>query len=100
MKTTNRYIVKAANIRSLKDIELEKQRLRLEIMKKEQDIHSGYRNILHAFSLRNLATTLVNEVTTTSSVLSKALLIGKSFLDNRKKKKHDKLKAVTGEPAS
>ena len=98
MKTTNRYTVKADKIRSLKDIDLEKQRLKIEIMKTEQEIHSGYRNILQAFTLRNLASTVVNEITTTSNVVSKAIAIGKSFMAGRKKKKHDKLKAAGDDP--
>ena len=90
MKTTNRYTIKAARIHSLKDIEVEKHRLRLEIMKKEQDIHNSYRNILQSFSPRNLATSMVNDFTTSSTILSKAFSIGKAIMARRKKKKHDK----------
>ncbi len=100
MKTNNRYIVKANRIHSLKDIELEKQRLRLEILKQEQDIHSGYRNILQALTFRNLATNIVSDIATSSSLLSKALSIGKAVMSRRKKKKYDKLKADTDEPRS
>jgi hypothetical protein len=93
MKTHNRYLVKPSKIHSLKDIELEKQRLRLEILKKEQDIHEGYRDILHALSPRNIASSLVNDVATSSTIVSKAFSVGKAFLSKRKKKKHDRLKA-------
>ena len=95
MSPTKRYTVKADKIGSLKDIELEKQRLRLEIMKKEQDINSGYRNIVQALSPRNIAATLVNDLTTSSTVLSKAFSIGKALIAKRKKKKLDKLNAAT-----
>jgi hypothetical protein len=95
MRTTNRYKVKAENIHSLKDIEFEKQRLQLEILKKEHDIKTGYRNIQEALSFRNLATTVVNEITSSSSVLTKAILIGKTFMAKRKKKKLDKLKEIS-----
>lgn len=98
MKTTNRYIVKASKIHSLRDIELEKQKLRLEIMKKEQDIHSGYRDIVSALSFRNLAGNMISEITTTSSVLSKAISVGKSLMAKRRKKKHDRLNPDTAQP--
>ncbi len=95
MKTSNRYRVKSQNIHSLKDIELEKQRLRIEIMKTEADIHTGYRNILQAFTLKNIAATMISDVAATSSVMSKVFSFGKVLLEKRKKKKHDKLKAVS-----
>ncbi|MEI6683843.1 MAG: hypothetical protein WCO44_14525 [Bacteroidota bacterium] len=99
MKTTNRYTIKAERIRSLKDIEVEKHRLRLEIMKKEQDIHNSYRNILQGFSPRNLATSMVNDFTTSSSILSKAFSIGKAFMARRKKKKRDKAHDTEADPS-
>ena len=89
MKTTDRYKVRAEKIHSLKDITLEKQRLQMEILKKEQDIHNGYHNILQALSFRNLASTAVNEIVTSSSVLTKVISIGKAFMSKRKKKKRD-----------
>ena len=98
MKTSNRYKVKSQNIHSLKDIDMEKQRLRNEIMKTEADIHAGYRNILQAFTLKNLAATMINDVAATSSVLSKVFSFGKVLMEKRKKKKHDKQKAVSDDP--
>ncbi|MEI7499186.1 MAG: hypothetical protein WCK84_01955 [Bacteroidota bacterium] len=94
MKTSNRYKVRHGKIHSLKDLELEKHRLKLEIMKTEVNIQSGYRNIINALSFKNLATTMINEVSATSSVLSKAFAIGKSIMTKRKKKKIDKSKAT------
>ena len=94
MSTTKPYKVKAERIHSLQDIELEKQRLRLEILKKEQDIHAGYRNILQSLSPRNIAATVVNDISSSSMVLSKAFSIGKALMAKRKKKKLDKLKAA------
>lgn len=88
-------MVKSANIHSLKDIELEKQRLRLEIMKTEVNIHDGYRNIIQALTFKNIATTMIRDVSATSSVMSKVFEFGKTMLEKRKKKKHDKLKAVS-----
>lgn len=86
MKTNNRYVVKPEKIHSLKDLELEKQRLRLEIMKTETTIRASYHNLLHAFTFRNLATSLVQDISATSSAFSKAVAIGKSFFHRKKKK--------------
>lgn len=86
MKTNNRYVVKPEKIHSLKDIEMEKQRLRLEIMKTETTIRANYHNLLHAFTFRNLATTLVQDISATSSAVSKAMAIGKSLFGRKKKK--------------
>ena len=84
MKTSNRYTIKAEKIHSLKDLELEKQKLRLEILKKEQDISSGYTNILHALSPRHLATSVLNDFTASTSIFTRAVSIGKSLMAKRK----------------
>jgi hypothetical protein len=97
MKTSKRYRVKPDKIHSLMDIELETQRLRLEILKKEQEIHFNYQNILHTFTFRNLASAVVNEISTSQGVVSKAFAIGRSIMGKRKKKKHDKLKSADAE---
>ena len=100
MKTSKRYTVQPAKIHSLQDIMLEKQRLRFEIMKTEENIHSGYRDILQALTFKNLAATMISDISATSSVMSKAFAVGRSIMAKRKKKKHDKLKEVTGNPLS
>ena len=100
MKTSKRYTVKPEKIKSLQDIELEIQRLHIEIMKKEENIHSDYRHILEAFSIRNIATTMINDLSATSSLVSKAFGFGKSIIARRKKKKHDKIKAAADDPGS
>jgi hypothetical protein len=100
MKTGKRYMVMPEKINSLQDIEMEKQRLRLEIMKKEENIHSDYRHILDALSFRNLASTMINDISATSSLVSKAFAFGKSVVARRKKKKHDKMKAATDDNRS
>lgn len=88
-------MVKPEKIHSLQDLSLEKERLRLEIMKTEQNIHAGYRDILHALTFKNLATSMIQDISATSSVLTKAISIGKSFMTRRKKKKQDKLKEIS-----
>ena len=100
MKTSKRYTVQPGRIHSLEDIRLEKMRLRLEILKTENNIHDGYRDILQALTFKNLAATVINDISATSSVMSKAFAVGKSFMEKRKKKKHDKLKEVSDESQS
>ena len=87
MKTNKRYKVRPEKIRSLRDIELEKTRLQLEIMKAEESIHSDYRRILESFTLKNLATSLVEDISMTSGIVNKAFGFGKSLFARRKKKK-------------
>ena len=91
-------MVQPGKIHSLQDLSIEKQRLRFEIMKTEENIHSGYRDILQALTFKNLASTMINDLSATSSVMSKAFAIGKSFMSKRKKKKQDELKEVTDGP--
>jgi hypothetical protein len=83
-------MVKPEKIHSLDDLRLEKLRLRLEIMKTEESIHSGYRDILQALTFKNIATTVINDVSASSSMLTKAFAFGRAVMAKRKKKKHDK----------
>ncbi|MCX6267811.1 MAG: hypothetical protein NTW16_10700 [Bacteroidetes bacterium] len=73
---------------------MEKLRLRIEILKTEQNIHSGYQDILQALTFKNLASTMINDISASSSVISSVMSFGKSIVAKRKKKKHDKLKAA------
>jgi hypothetical protein len=98
MKTSKRYIVQPGKIHSLEDIRLEKMRLRLEILKTETNIHDGYRDILQALSLKNLASTVISDISS-SAMLTKAFSFGKSLIEKRKKKKHDrKMEAIDHPP--
>ena len=100
MKTSKRYVVRPEKIHSLQDLHLEKQRLRFEIMKTEENIHSGYRDILHALSFKNLAGTVINDISTSSNVITRAFSLGKSLMSKRKKKKHDKPNEVNDDRKS
>jgi len=91
-------MVRPEKIRSLNDIRMEKLRLKLEIMKTEESISSAYREILQALTFKNIASAVVSDISATSSVVAKAISIGKAVLTGRKKKKHDKMKEATGEP--
>ncbi len=87
MRPSNRYRVKTDRIHSLEDLRKEKMKLRFEILKTEQDIHTGYRDLVDALSPRNLLNTVVTDVSASSTVLSKAFTFGKTLLERRKKKK-------------
>lgn len=84
----NRYRIKPSRIKSLADLHLEKSRVKLEIMKKAENIHSDYRSLLNALTFRNIISNLAEDLTVQSAALSKAVSIGKSiFSGSRKKKK-------------
>ena len=100
MKTSKRYVVKPEKIHSLEDIMLEKLKLRIEIMKTEESIHSGYRDILQALPFKNIATTMIKDVSASSTVLTKAFAFGKAFMSKHKKKKHAKMQDITDGPQS
>jgi hypothetical protein len=72
------------------ELQLEKARLKLELIRTEDKIKSNYRHILFAFSLRNIFSTVTTELST-SSILSKAFTLGKNWLGSRKKKKKQEL---------
>lgn len=84
---SKRYTIKPGSITSLKDLELERQRLKLEILRTEEHIHRDYRKILDAFTLRNLSTSLLGEITHSATFLGKAFTFGKALMSKRKKKK-------------
>ena len=81
-------MVNPGKIKSLQDLSMEKQRLRYEILKTEENIHSGYSDLVQALTFKNIALSVVSDISASSSVLTKAFAIGKSFLSKRKKKKH------------
>jgi len=81
-------MVKPAKLHSLNDLSREKLRLREEILKTEENIHQGYREILHALSLRNIVSTVANDISASAAVFTRAFTFGKALLSVQKKKKH------------
>jgi len=67
-------------------------------MKTEANIHAGYRDILDAFTLKNLASTAISNLSASSTVISKVFDFGKSFLARKKKKKHHKFADPSVDP--
>jgi hypothetical protein len=86
MKMKSRYRVSSGRIRSLQDLELEKAKMEIELFKSEESIKGSYRQLVHKLTFRNLAGTLVDEISTGTTTLSRALAIGKSFREKRKLK--------------
>jgi hypothetical protein len=72
------------------ELQLEKARLKLELVKSEDKIKDNYRHIRSAFSLKNIFSTVTTELTNPSSIVMKAFTIGKDWLGRRKKKKKQK----------
>jgi hypothetical protein len=71
------------------ELQQEKNRLQLELVKKEAEIKANYRHILSAFSLRNIFTTVTTELSNPSSITAKVITLGKNWLSRRKKKKKE-----------
>lgn len=87
MKTNNVWRSTIRKIHSMHELQLEKARLKLELMSTEDKIKTNYRHILSVFSLRNIFSTITTELTSTSWILSKAFTLGNNWLSKRKKKK-------------
>jgi hypothetical protein len=81
-------------IRSFRELEREKARLKMEIVKTESNIKGKYRHLLDALTFRNLFHTVAEDIALTSSVFSKAYEIGKNIFGRRKKKKKKKNEQV------
>jgi len=82
-------------ISSLDDLRSEKQRLKSELQKTEEGIHSGYRHLIYMLSFRNILKTVTDDIVTTSTVASKAFVVGKKLFEKVKKKKKKKKETTT-----
>jgi hypothetical protein len=82
-------------IRSRRDLEKEKARLQVEILKTEGSIKSSFRHLVDALTFRNIIKNISEDIAVTSSIFSKAYETGKKLFSRKKKKK----KAEPGEPA-
>jgi hypothetical protein len=82
-------------IKSLEDLKLEKARLQMDILKKENQIQSDYRQILDRLTLRNIFLRLKEDIALTTDVTSKVISVGKRIFGKKKKKK----KNIEGENA-
>lgn len=90
MKSNNSSRLSLKRIRSLRDIELAKAKLDVEIVKTEETIRYSYRHLINRLTFRNMASSLIQEVSTHSNLISKAISASKSFFEKRKKKKKEK----------
>jgi hypothetical protein len=95
MKMKHKIKSNIRKIRSLDDLRSEKQRLKSELQKTEEDIHSGYHHILDLLSFHNILKTVANDISTSSKVASKAFSIGKKLFEKVKKKKKKKKETTT-----
>lgn len=90
MRTNDTYKVKISHIHSMADLQKEKERLQTEIVRSEEGIKSNYQNLVQLLSFRNIIGNLVEEISTTTTVIGKLFSFGKDFLAKRKKKKKAK----------
>jgi len=89
MKTNKVQRSTIRKIHSMHELQLEQARLKLELVKTEDNIKANYRQFLSAFSLRNIFSTVTTELISTSSILSNVFVLGKNLLSRRKKKKKE-----------
>jgi len=87
MKTKFKSRTNLRKIRNLHDLELEKARLQLELVKSEEQIHISYKRLLDQLTFRNIIQKVADEVTMTTTVVSKAIAIGKDIFGKIRKKK-------------
>jgi hypothetical protein len=87
---------KIRRIKSMNELKLEKVRLRLELVRTEDKISNNFKNIRSAFTLRNIFSTITNEIATPSSFLMKAFTLWKDWMGRRKKKKKEGKKERKG----
>lgn len=99
MRTSEPYKVKLSHINSMRDLQKEKEKIQIEISRREEGIKYNYHNLVHLLSFRNLLGNLIEEVGTTTTVVGKLFSIGKDFLAKRKKKKKEKHEARLEEQA-
>jgi len=90
MRTSEPYKIRVNRLNSLADLEHEKERLQIEIARKEEGIKYDYQNLVHLLSFQNLISTLIDELSTTTTVIGKLFSLGREFLAKRKKKKKEK----------
>ena len=87
MKTNKFRRSTIREIHSMHGLQLEKARVKMELMRSEDNIKTSFRRILSVFSLRNIFSTVTTELTSKSWILSKAFTLGNNWLSKRKKKK-------------
>jgi hypothetical protein len=71
------------------DLQLERARLKMELVKSEEKVKSSYRRLLSAFSLRNIFSTVTTEFGGASGVIGKVVSLGQNWFSRRKKKRAD-----------
>jgi hypothetical protein len=75
------------NIRSMRDLEMARLKLKIELLKKEDGMKSNFQHIRHFFTLSNLLQTGLTEVANRGTTFSKAVEIGRNLFSRKKKKK-------------
>ena len=87
MEKNNVQRSKIREIHSMHELQLKKARLKMEVMMAEEKVKGNYRNIIAAFSLKNIVSTITTELVNPSSLAAKAFTLGRNWLAKRKKKR-------------
>jgi hypothetical protein len=87
MKMNDRKTYRIRKVRTMQELKQEQTRLQFEVRRSEDQVRGNYRNLKDALTFANILANLLQEVAVTSSLLSKAVEVGRTFFANRKKKK-------------
>ncbi|MCX6241528.1 MAG: hypothetical protein NTX43_06985 [Bacteroidetes bacterium] len=98
MRTNEPYKVRLSHIDSLKNLQREKEKLQMEISRREEGIKYNYHNLVRLLSFRNLMGTLIDDVSTTTTLVGKLITLGRDFVAKHKKKKKEKHQHHVQEP--
>jgi len=72
---------------TLKELQAEKIRLQRAVIQTEEGIRSDYRNLVDAFTFRNIINAVAEEIIATNLIVSQAYSIIRPLFKRRKKKK-------------
>jgi hypothetical protein len=84
MKNEKSYMIRG--IRSFRDLQEETLRMKTEVKRVEERIGNNYSNLKEALSPANILKSVVEELTTSSAMISGIISLGHKIFKKRKKK--------------
>lgn len=87
-----KYKSRIRKVRSFDELKLAKARLREEVLKTNNEIRSDYRHLLNEFSLGRIVGNIAEQLSTKTSVLSRAFSAGKKIITRIHEKRKNKIR--------
>jgi hypothetical protein len=84
MKANSKPVHPKRRIKTLHDLELEKQRLQFEILKVEERMKFDFRRVYEYFTLRQAFRIVTNDLSLTGKAFSRGFSIVRNLLSRRK----------------